>query len=581
MAEESKSWILTPRTLYELGIEAVVDNFHRVKECWTRLPDSVLFDVLSKLHAWREFKLLGNALSNFEMFSKLLKVSDQRVRLLVLFQTVLVDGMEINKELEVGYGSYCFMVEINPSIRDKVINLGLKLGKFLSDAGCYVESESVLLNCKDLCMAEAHTPQDWCRVLDCCHKLLHTQSAYCELDRAAETYKLALLMISRLTNEGYTDVNHAGLYTEFSVLFFIRSEFNEAYKWSVEAMKHLKPTLPANIIVDVFRQAGKACIVKREFQRAGLLIQQASYLARQVFGPHHLKYSDALVDYGFYLLNYDSFVDSVSVYEEALQIRRKIFGRLSLHIATVHEELAYALYVQDYVTGKFQEARLHAEIAIKIMEMLLPNNHFLLASAKRIKALILEEIALDTGATPMSGQNLLLEAESLHLSALKLTESVFGKENVLTAKHYGNLGRLYQSMQRYKQAEEMHLTAINIKEALLGPDDLEVGLSIGHLASLYTYHLDRHLCAEKLYFRSIEINIRLFGESYSGLEYDYQGLLRVYTVLHRTDKQMEYTEILNRWRRLRENRILLEDHELDLEKDPDPVDAVIQKFFNM
>lgn len=33
--------------------------------------------------------------------------------------------------------------------------------------------------------------------------------------------------------------------------------------------------------------------------------------------------------------------------------------------------------------------------------------------------------------------------------ALALAKKAFGEENVQTAKHYGNLGRLYQSMHRY------------------------------------------------------------------------------------------------------------------------------------
>jgi hypothetical protein len=39
--------------------------------------------------------------------------------------------------------------------------------------------------------------------------------------------------------------------------------------------------------------------------------------------------------------------------------------------------------------------RQHAEEAISIMMKLLPKEHLMLASAQRVKALILEEIALD------------------------------------------------------------------------------------------------------------------------------------------------------------------------------------------
>lgn len=83
------------------------------------------------------------------------------------------------------------------------------------------------------------------------------------------------------------------------------------------------------------------------------------------------------------------------------------------------------------------------------MDKLLPVEHIMLASTKRVKALILEEIALDNERTPLSEQDLLLKSEGLHLSALQLARTAFGEKNVQTAKHYGNLGRLYQSMRKF------------------------------------------------------------------------------------------------------------------------------------
>ena len=65
-------------------------------------------------------------------------------------------------------------------------------------------------------------------------------------------------------------------------------------------------------------------------------------------------------------------------------------------------------------------------------------------------------------------------AEHLHKQALLFSLTTFGEFNVQTAKHYGNLGRLYQSLKDYEQAEAMHRKAIAIKERLLGPDDYEV-----------------------------------------------------------------------------------------------------------
>jgi hypothetical protein len=57
--------------------------------------------------------------------------------------------------------------------------------------------------------------------------------------------------------------------------------------------------------------------------------------------------------------------------------------------------------------------------------------------------------------------------------------------------------------------------------------------------------------AEDLYLRSINISLRLFGKAYSGLEYDYRGLLHVYEELCEETKYLRYCQILENWRLLR------------------------------
>lgn len=49
--------------------------------------------------------------------------------------------------------------------------------------------------------------------------------------------------------------------------------------------------------------------------------------------------------------------------------------------------------------------------------------------------------------------------------------------------------------------------------------------------------------------------LRLFGESYSGLEYDYKGLCNVYEYLNDTEKYLEYSHILETWRIIREGNL--------------------------
>nr|CAD7195383.1 unnamed protein product [Timema douglasi] len=564
--------------------------------------------------------------------------------------------------------------------RDMLIDLGLRLGGFLSDSGWFSDAEKVLLSCRDLCQSTDATPRYWKKTLGCCHKqlydegfttalkfvndntelsracdqgevtgyvvelsrtpsttcshhqsgfatlrifyvllyyntpvinisrLLHVQTASCNYKGAEITYQLAIEILDKLQKVSET-TNFAGLFAEFSALHFSRSDYNEAYKWSTEALRHVDNELPTKVTVDVLRHGAKACVVKRDFKKAGLLARQAVNLSKDAFNSEHTKYADALVDYGFYLLNFDSVQQSVLAYEAgashrgeeechnfveitilrmiynfyflfdefilqtALDIRREIFGKINLHVAIAHEDLAYALYVHEYSSGRFLKAR--------------PSMTVLCCAAFYIRVFIGQHLKSFLNAVKCNSHalrrmaDLLRNAEDLHLSALKLATATFGEKNVQTAKHFGNLGRLYQSMKRFQDAEAMHLRAIAVKEELLGPEDYEVGLSVGHLASLYNYHMKKFRKAEQLYLRSIAISLKLFGEGYSGLEYDYRGLVHVYHALDDVDKVAEYTYLLNNWKLHREFNAHLVAPPTSLSEEPLQIEQIKAQFFDL
>lgn len=465
------------------------------------------------------------------------------------------------------------------------VDFGLRLGSFLSEAGWLAPSIKVL-SCvaKKLERSKNSELKSFIIQLDCLQRLLHSEQALGSFKTAERTFKIIVKLLKEVNTDDLPKSLLANTYTQFSALYFSRSEYDDSHMWSIVAMRHLERNTPERIAVDVLRQASKACVVKRDFQRANMLICQATRRACKVFGQKHQKYADSLLDYGFFLLNVDSVSQSVNVYKEALDIKRAIFGNRNYHVAVAHEDLSYAYYVHEYSTGNFTCARENVENAIDIMQELVPHDHLKLASAKRVKALLLEEIALDkiTEGIDEDGDNeLLRQSEELHKFALQLSLDVFGEINVQTAKHYGNLGRLYQTMRRFDEAESMHLKAIRIKTDLLGEHDYEVGLSIGHLASLYNYQMQKYREAERLYLRSIEISLRLFGRSYSGLEYDYLGLCHVYETLREFEKYLKYATILENWQALRGQNDTLNKSIYPAITEDCSLEDVKFKFFNM
>ncbi|KAF3847249.1 hypothetical protein F7725_020277 [Dissostichus mawsoni] len=572
MAAVELEWI--PETLYNTAISAVVDNYSRSRRDIRSLPENIQFDVYYKLYQQGRLCQLGGEFCELEVFAKVLRASDKRHLLHHCFQALMDHGVKVASVLANSFSRRCsYIAESDAHVKEKAIQFGFVLGGFLSDAGWYGDAEKVFLSCLQLCTLQSEVLHCF-RAVECCVRLLHVRNGNCKYHLGEETFKLAQSYMDKLAKHGH-QANKAALYGELCALLFAKSHYDEAYRWCIEAMKEITPGLPVKVVVDVLRQASKACVVKREFRKAEQLIKHAVFLAREHFGHKHPKYSDTLLDYGFYLLNVDNICQSVAIYQvrgrisninvcmfayylylinalsqTALDIRQSVFGGKNIHVATAHEDLAYSSYVHQYSSGKFDNALFHAERAIDIITHILPEDHLLLASSKRVKALILEEIAIDCH-NKETEERLLQEAHDLHLSSLQLAKKAFGEFNVQTAKHYGNLGRLYQSMRKFKEAEEMHIKAIQIKEQLLGHEDYEVALSVGK---------------------------KLFGEGYSGLEYDYRGLIKLYNSVGNYEKVFEYHNVLSNWNRLRDRQFAVADALEDVNTTPQQTQEVVQAF---
>ncbi|KAK3763675.1 hypothetical protein RRG08_051196 [Elysia crispata] len=566
-----------PESLYNTAISAVVMRFTDNRTELRSLTDDVLFDVYYKLYDKNGLVELGNEFTDLDVFMRVLRVMNKRVLLHRSFQAIMDTEVNLAQVL-----AKEFCRRLTPealedeTIKSKLIQLGLSLGSFLCEAGWFADSTSIYTACLDACINDENTNHKY-RAMECAVRLLHSQNVNCQYKDSEETFNKAMKICMELEGRGHK-VNKAVLHAQHCGLLFAQSRYTQAFNTCHLAILELNSNMPPIAIVDVMRLCSKACVVKREFKVAELLIKYAVAFAKEKFGKYHPKYADTLLDYGFFLLNYDCVIPAVKVYQLALDIRQSVFGGNNLYVAIACEDLAYASYVNEYSLGKFQHAKDHAEKSMSILSKILPEDHLLLSSSKRVKALILEEIGIDCNNRDEE-RKMFEEALSLHLSTLEQARQAFGEENVQTAKHYGNLGRLFQSMKRYEDAERMHKQAIEIKERLLGPDDYEVALSVGHLASIFNYDLAKYDEAEKLYLRSVKIVRELFGEGYSGLEYDYRGLVRLYTQRGEYGKANHYNDIINQWSVIRDAHLAKEVNPLEYEVNmsiPELVELVLK-----
>eukprot|EP00111_Clytia_hemisphaerica_P008768 TCONS_00025638-protein len=558
-----------------ISLEYVARNVHYFFEQVQALPSSQLIDLFKKMCQLKLVDNLQRLMSNLSLLERLIKHPCNWITMHQALNLVLTKEKDFDYFLAEQKKAACEMLK-KQFTKENICNLNelmqfvhesIILGSFLTEHGRY-KSAYIVFECVEISDLNGNIePAMLSMAFDIALRTSHVLTVDCKYNEANKAILNTSLLLSYMHNSGLHP-NCALFYTTCSMYMFSLSQYDKAYNLAVQAVQEISCDLSPKIIVDTLRQACKVCIIKRIFSQAHIYINEALKLAKYWFGEDHPKYADCLADYGFYLISVDSVTASVKFYVMALQIRQSLFGDRNLVTSMTHEDLAYAIYVRDYSIGNFESARGHAEQALKTMVELLPEDHLMLSSVKRVQALILEEIALDSDNKVMEAR-LLGCAEKLHLDALKLAKQTFGEGNVQTAKHYGNLGRLYQSMKRFKEAEVNHVNAIEIKEKLLGKEHYEVALSIGHLASLYNYDMKRYDLAEPLYLRSIDIGRKLFGVWYSGLEYDYRGLAHLYEKTNQHQQSSTYHMALHDWMEERRNKVFKQPTKLDIEMDRD------------
>ncbi|XP_063683308.1 amyloid protein-binding protein 2-like [Bolinopsis microptera] len=506
------------------------------------LPKHFLIDFLECCVENKEIPIIHQVLLNPQLLLDLVETKDYDVNLYTSTRLLVDNNIPIHNEISKMFIQEKTSGTIQGGKKDS--SRLIKVCEFLIDCGWHKAAGELLNHLYQTMnpLSERHN------VLVVLTHLISTHIAECKFTKAKEAFVKASTFYDTSKDKRF---NAGLLYAEEAYRHYCLSNFAEADDWADRALLEVNENLNTASCITVLRRTAKVYINTRRFTCAEVLIKHAVELAGSLYGSNHPLYADTLQDYGFCLLHLDLVSQCVEVYMKAVDIIDKVFGENNIKTAVAHEDLAYATYVYDYNYGNYEKSLAHSNISVRIVNKLLDPDHLLHASTSRLRALILEELAFDETSSRKK-ERLLREAQELHNKSLKLCRSVLGEDNIQTAKHYGNLGRLYQSMKMYKPAEKMHRRAIKIKESLLGPDNFELALSLGHLASLYNYDMRRFDDALPLYLRSIDIALKMFGPAFSGLEYDYRGLIYLYTATNQSDECMKYLIKLQDWIDLRQ-----------------------------
>ncbi len=237
-----------------------------------------------------------------------------------------------------------------------------------------------------------------------------------------------------------------------------------------------------------------------EIRAAIPISEKALSIARQIFPAPNNDLANSLNNLAALYQSQGRWPEAEPLYDEALKIRRALFGETANNdLATSLNNLA-ALYV---LQGRWAEAEPLYDEALKICRALFAK------TANNDLAFSLNNLA---GLYESQGR--WAEAEPLYDEALKIRRALFGETaNNDLATSLNNLALLYKSQGRWAEAEPLYDEALKICRELFGKTaNNDLATSLNNLAGLYKSQ-GRWADAEPLYDESLKIYRELFGDT--------------------------------------------------------------------
>jgi eukaryotic-like serine/threonine-protein kinase len=176
--------------------------------------------------------------------------------------------------------------------------------------------------------------------------------------------------------------------------------------------------------------------------------------------------ADLLAALGRNLGSLRRYEQAEAVLQQALVIRRKVFGEDSLPVART----CYDLSDVDYQLARYPEAEAQARRAVALMR-------------KHLKADDLELAdALTTLATALFAQQRHAEAEAGFREALAIRKARLGTRRAEVVQSLNHLALTLAYRQRYREAEVCLREALNTQREIAGPLDWNLAYTLDNLA---------------------------------------------------------------------------------------------------
>ncbi|HEU5376732.1 MAG TPA: tetratricopeptide repeat protein [Ktedonobacteraceae bacterium] len=241
-------------------------------------------------------------------------------------------------------------------------------------------------------------------------------------------------------------------------------------------------------VTELYNQYGLDLWTYTRYTEAERLFQQALDIRKRIFGDIHPEVATLLNNLALLHDERGFYTRAEHLYQQAQEIWEKALGSNDPHVATCLANLAECYRQQS----KYEQAKSLYQRALTIEEQALGSNHPSVAQT------------LNNLAVLYSNEGRFEQAELLHQRALVIREQQLGIEHPLVAETLGNLAHLYVSQGQYSRAEPLLVRTLTIYEQAFGVDNLHTAVVLSNFGWFYAeqHQYDR---ASQLYLRALSI----------------------------------------------------------------------------
>ncbi|CAF0819976.1 unnamed protein product [Adineta steineri] len=284
----------------------------------------------------------------------------------------------------------------------------------------------------------------------------------------------------------------------------------------------LKQTSVENEKQHYYSQLGFAHLNKGDYEKAISYYNQALEIREKIFPSNHPNLATSYSNIGSVYDNMGEYSRAVSYHEKAVEICEKTLPSNHLHLAQSYNNIGN-IYTK---MGEYSKALSSLEKALEICRKTLPSNHPDMASSYNNIGSVYIKIGEHSKALSFYGK------------ALEIDQKTLPSNHPDLANSYNNIGLVYDNMGEYLKGLSFYKNALEIREKSLSSNHPALATSYNNIGLVYD-SMGEYSKAVSCHEKALILREKILSSNHPLLATSYNNIGNVYT------KMGEYLKALS------------------------------------